>query len=95
MRKRPPTKGEHSKEKDREQPLICYKCKKPGHFSSKCPQLKKISKKYKKKAMVATWSGSDDLSSKEKEAHKQVNLCLMAHENEVNAEISEFTFEEL
>ena len=46
--------------------------------------------------MVATWSDSDDSSSEEEEAHEQANLCLMAHENEVSAEISnEFTFEEL
>ena len=37
IRKRPPTKGEHSKEKDKEQPLICYECKKPEHFRSECP----------------------------------------------------------
>ena len=54
MRKRLPTKGEHSKKKDREQPLICYECKKLGYFRSECPQLKKVLKKYKKKAMVAT-----------------------------------------
>ena len=35
MRKRPPTKGEHSKEKDKEQPLICYECKKLGYFRSR------------------------------------------------------------
>ena len=52
MRKRLPTKEEHSKKKDREQPFICYECKKLGHFRSECPQLKKVPKKYKKKAMV-------------------------------------------
>ena len=93
MRKRPPTKEEHSKKKDKEQPLICYECKKSEHFRSECPQLKKIFKKYKKNTMVATWSDSDDSSSEEEEAHEQANLCLIAHENEVSAEISdEFTF---
>ena len=29
MRKRPFTKGEQSKEKEKDQPLICYECKKP------------------------------------------------------------------
>ena len=85
MRKRPPTKGEHSKEKDKEQPLICYECKKPGYFKSECPQLKKDLKKYKKKAMMATWSDSDESSSEEEDSHEQANLCLMAHENKVNA----------
>ena len=48
MRKRPPTKGEHSKEKDKEQPLICYECKKPGHFKSECPNLRRVPKSTKK-----------------------------------------------
>ena len=37
MRKRPPIKGEHSKEKDKDQSLIYYECKKPGYFKSECP----------------------------------------------------------
>ena len=86
MRKRPPTKGEHSKEKDKEQSLICYECKKSGHFKSECPQLKKSSKKYKKKAMMAIWSGSDVSSFEEEDSNEQANLCLMAHKNEVNTE---------
>ena len=96
MRKRPPTKGKHSKEKDKEQPLICYECKKPKHFRSECPQLKKGPKKYKKKAMMATWSDSDESSSEEEDSHEQANLCLMAYKNEVNTETpDDFTFEKL
>ena len=96
MRKRPPTKGEHSKEKDKEQPLICYEYKKPGYFRSECPQLKKGPKKYKKKTMIATWSDSDESSSEEEDSHEQANLCLMTDENEVNIETPDnFTFEEL
>ena len=96
MRKRPLTKGEQSKEKDKDQLLICYECKKSRHFKSECPQLKKGPKKYKKKAMMATWSGSDESSSEEEDSNEQANLCLMAHENEVNTEIpNDFTFEEL
>ena len=90
------TKGEQSKEKEKDQPPICYECKKPGHFRSECPQLKKGPKKFKKKAMMATWSASDDSSSDEETSTEQANLCLMAHENEVTSEsTSEFTFEEL
>ena len=96
MRKRPPTKGEHSKEKDKKQSLICYECKKSGYFRSECSQLKKGPKKYKKKAMMATWSDSDESSSEEEDSHEQANLCLMTHENEVNAETpDDFIFEEL
>ena len=96
MRKRPLTKGKHSKEKDKDQLLICYECKKSGYFKSECPQLKKDLKKYKKKAMMATWSGTDDSSSEEEDSTEQANLCLMAHENEVDTETPiDFTFEEL
>ena len=95
MRRRRPTKGEHSKKKDKEQPLSYYECNKLEHFRSECPQLKKGSKKYKKMTMVATWSDNDD-SSFEEESYEEANLCLMAYENEVNGEISNhFTFEEL
>ena len=95
MRKRPPTKEKHNKEKDKEQPLICYEYKKSRYFKSECPQLMKDLKKYKKKAMMATWSESDESSSKE-DSNEQANLCFMAHENEVNTEIPiDFTFEEL
>ena len=96
MRKRPPTKGEHSKEKDKEQPLICYECKKPRHFRFECPQLKTGPKKYKKKTMIATWSDSDESSSEEEDSHEQANLCLITHENKVNIKTpNDFTFEEL
>ena len=70
MRKRPPTKGEHSKKKNKEQPLICQEDKKSGHFISKYPQLKKGPKKYKKKTMVATWSNSDESSFEKEDSHE-------------------------
>ena len=80
------TKRELSKEKERDQPIICYECKKSDHFRSECPQLKKDQKKFKKKkAMMATWSDSDD-STIDKKSHEEANLCLMAHENEVSPE---------
>ena len=45
---------------------------------------------------MATWSGSDDSSSEEEDSTEQANLCLMAHENEVNSKTpSDFPFEEL
>ena len=54
IKRRPPTKGEPSKEKEKDQSIICYECKKSGHFGSECLQLKKGKKKFKKKkAMMA------------------------------------------
>ena len=45
---------------------------------------------------MATQSDIDESNSEEEDLHKQANLCLMAHENDVNAETpDDFTFEEL
>ena len=52
------------KEKEKEL-SIYFEYKKPGHFKMDCSQLKKSSKRYKKKAMMATWSESEDSSSEE------------------------------
>lgn len=49
-------KGDTSKDKDKKQPMVCYGCKKPGHFKTDYPLLKKASKKFKKKIMINTWS---------------------------------------
>ena len=44
---------------------------------------------------MAQWSNNEDSSSDE-EAQKVANLCLMAHQEEVNVEISlDFTFDKL
>ncbi|MQM04389.1 hypothetical protein Taro_037185 [Colocasia esculenta] len=45
--------------------IVCYECKKQGHMTGECPELKKKLKKdrftFKKaKAMVATWSDEDE-----------------------------------
>ena len=98
FRKRPFSKGEISKDrekdKDKEQPT-CFKCKKLDHFKVDCSLLKKSSKRMKKKAMIATWSDSEDSSSDE-EAQKIVNLYLIAQEDEVTLDTqSKFSFEEL
>ena len=60
------------------------------------PTTEEGSQKYKKKAMMATWSGSDESSSEEKDSNESGNLCLIAYKNEVNTETPiDFTFEEL
>ena len=74
---------------------MCYECKKLGHFKVDCPTLKKSFKRTKKKAMVATWSDSDESSSKE-ETQNKANFYLMALDDEVIFEPSlEFIFDEL
>ena len=69
-------------EPSRNNQIICYGCKQPGHLRSKCLLNKKGKKdkdKKKKKAMVATWSDSDPSSSEsEPEMDIKANLCLMA-----------------
>ncbi|GAV83160.1 zf-CCHC domain-containing protein/UBN2 domain-containing protein, partial [Cephalotus follicularis] len=79
----------------------CYECKKPGHFKSECPNLKKkaqFKKKNeyskKKKAMVATWDDSDPLSSEEESDEEVANIAFMAIEEEDEDEVN-FTFDEL
>nr|KYP69835.1 hypothetical protein KK1_009041 [Cajanus cajan] len=67
--------------REKAQPL-CYECKKPGHYKTKCPELEKGKEKekkkstlHKKKAMMATWEDLDTTSSEDDE---QANICLMA-----------------
>ena len=86
MRRRPQAKGEHSKDKDKEQPIICYECKRSKHIKVDCPQLKKAPKKLKKKTMMATWSDSAD-SSFEEDTHEEVNLFLKLYESEINTKL--------
>ncbi|WRX09068.1 zinc finger protein [Theobroma cacao] len=77
---------------NKKEKMICYKCKRPGHFKSECPLLKdETPKKNKrsKKAMVATvWSDNDKSSSEtdDEKSEKRANICLMAQENETKDE---------
>lgn len=52
--KRPLVNREPNKDKDKEQPPVCYECKKLGHFKVDCSLLKQAPKKNKKKAMLIT-----------------------------------------
>ena len=63
---------------------MCYECNKLGHLRAECPQPSKKHKR-KKKALMATWSDSEESLSKDDE-HECTNLCLMTHENEVHSD---------
>ena len=70
--------------------LVCFKCKKPGHIKYDCLLYKSESKRRMKKAMMVTWSESEESSEEEKE--KEVaNMCFMAINDldEVNSNFSD------
>ncbi|GAV64816.1 zf-CCHC domain-containing protein/UBN2 domain-containing protein [Cephalotus follicularis] len=95
--KKYPQKEESSKKEE----LVCYECKKPRHFKSDCPSLKKKEQfkknnehSKKKKAMVATWDDSDESSSDEESDGEVANIAFMAIEEEEEDKIN-FSFDEL
>ena len=66
--KRDLSKKESSSHGDKEKweekkDLVCFKCKKLGHIKYDCPLYKSEAKRRKKKAMMTTWSESEDESS--------------------------------
>ncbi|GAV82885.1 LOW QUALITY PROTEIN: zf-CCHC domain-containing protein/UBN2 domain-containing protein, partial [Cephalotus follicularis] len=89
-----------NEESSKKEELTCYECKKPGHFKSECPSLKKKEKfkknnehSKKKKAMVAIWDDSDPSISDEESDEEVANIAFMAIEEEED-EIN-FSFDEL
>ena len=91
-------KGPSKEEKENREgakEVICYKCKKPGHVKYDYPLYK--AKREKRRAMMATWSQSED-SSNDENVNEVANMCFIAFKdtNEVNSNIDEnedFMFE--
>ncbi|GAV61216.1 zf-CCHC domain-containing protein [Cephalotus follicularis] len=91
----------HKEESTKKEELICYECKKPGHFKSECPSIKKKEQfkksnehSKKKKAIISTWDDSDELSSDEDSDGELANIAFMSIEEEEEDEV-QFSFDEL
>jgi hypothetical protein len=88
---------------DSKKEIKCFQCKKPGHIMANCPLLKNKSKVeekpkkkfFKKKAFEAQWDDSDSSSEEETSEEEVANMCFMAHLQESDEQVSDFTFEEL
>nr|CAN61803.1 hypothetical protein VITISV_013319 [Vitis vinifera] len=62
---------------EKKRDLVCFKCKKSVHIKYDCPLYKSEAKRRKKKTLMATWSESEDESSKEKNEKEVANICFM------------------
>ncbi|GAV89359.1 zf-CCHC domain-containing protein [Cephalotus follicularis] len=87
------SKGDSSKNDKEEKEVICYECNKSGHIRPDCPKYKK--KKDKKKAMIATWSDSDDSSLDEIENEEVANIAFMAIEDDSEVCSSSLNYNDL
>ncbi|KAG4387234.1 hypothetical protein GLYMA_11G155901v4 [Glycine max] len=73
----------NKKNKEENNEIIYFKCRKPGHMQVECPQLMK--KRYfrdkKKKSLMVIWDDSDREKSSSFDA-EQANICLMEDTND-------------
>ena len=72
---------------------MCFKCKKLGHIKYDCPLYKSKAKRRMKKAMMATWSESEESSEKENE--KEVANMYFMVINELDDVNSNFSDEDM
>ncbi|XP_038985813.1 elongation factor Tu, mitochondrial-like isoform X8 [Phoenix dactylifera] len=86
-KRKPFLKGSSSKEKEKDKEKkkevpICYECNKPGHFKIDCPELKWMTRKLKKKTLMAEWSESEESSLEEEDQQETAQICYMANDDE-------------
>ncbi|OMO97696.1 Zinc finger, CCHC-type [Corchorus capsularis] len=64
--------------------LICYKCREPGHTKTDCPLNSTEDQKKKKAMMASAWSDSDTSSVEASDVEEDIkaNLCLTVKEDE-------------
>ncbi|XP_043700002.1 uncharacterized protein LOC122650671 [Telopea speciosissima] len=64
--------------------IVCYECRKPGHFKTECPKGQD-----KKKAYVSkiSWDSNEEPEEDQSE-EETTNLALMAHERENELEVN-------
>ena len=73
------TKNKFEHKKDQ---VICYECKKSGHYKNDCPQAKKRTSK--KKALKATWDDSSASKEEESNTEQVAHYALIALGEETN-----------
>ena len=62
---------------EKKKDLVCLKCKKLGHIKYDCPLYKSEAKMRMKKAMMATWSESEEEFSEEEKEKEVPNMYFM------------------
>ena len=96
MKKKPLSKGEASKNDE----IICYRCKKPGHVKWDCPLRRSTKEKRPSKRAYGAWTDEDESENEASNVEEVANLCFMAIDDETQDEVisspsSTYTFEEL
>ncbi|GAV65569.1 LOW QUALITY PROTEIN: UBN2 domain-containing protein, partial [Cephalotus follicularis] len=94
QRKKPFKKHLKEGKSSKREEVICYECNKPRHYKNECPKLKNKEHSKKKKAMMATWSDSDDSNSDEESNEEIAHIAFMTIEKEEEDEV-QFSFDEL
>ncbi|VFQ83806.1 unnamed protein product [Cuscuta campestris] len=72
-----------NKEKVEDGP-VCYGCGEAGHIKNKCPKNGRNTRRFKKHRAYISWGGDSGDESTDQEEEEAANLCLMAHEDQID-----------